>query len=427
VVIARRIGSLGEGVSRDALLLAAGMFLVVSTTNILTPLLPQVRDEFAISIAMAGVVVGAYGLSRVIIDLPAGFLTDRFGHRTLTIVALALFVGSSAVGLASPTVLVLLVARIAAGISVGIMGTVVLAGLSATADAATRGKVMSLFHVANNVGIAFYPLLGGVIGVTIGWRATFAVTGVLGIAAGALLLPVLSRVDFRQGEGRARRTIAPDRVLHGSRRTVALGATYFGVTANMIHRHGFRNTILPLYAATALGLGGVSIATAISLMAITGLFVATPGGMLGDRIGRRRVITAGLAALAAGDLVFLLTHDYLTFLLVAGLIGFGDFFASSQTALLSEIVPPEQRTRVLSGYRFASDFGSLVGPILLAAVMDASSARVAILVAVAFLAAGSLAARFGLPSFEGLALSGATADGSPVALGIVETSGTKGR
>ncbi len=400
--LAARVRSLGEGVSREALLLALAMFMVVSATNILTPLLPAIRDDFAISIAMTGVVVGAYGLARLAIDLPAGFLADRLGHRFVTVAALVLLAVSSVAGLASRTLLVLIAARIGAGIAVGIVGTVVLSGLSATSDAATRGKVMSLFHVANNVGIAFYPLAGGLIGVTLGWRATFAVTVILALVALAILVPVLPRIDFATGERRTRRPVHEERILHGRRRAVALGATYAGVVANMVHRHGFRNTILPLYAATALGLGGVSIATAVSLMAITGLFVATPGGIVGDRIGRRRVIAAGLAALAAGDLVFLLTHDYLTFVLVAGLIGFGDFFSSSQTALLSEVVPPHQRTRVLSGYRFASDFGSLIGPILLAAVMDASSARVAIVVAAAILAVGSLAARFGVPAFETL-------------------------
>jgi len=49
-------------------------------------------------------------------------------------------------------------------------------------------------------------------------------------------------------------------------------------------------------------------------------------------------------------------------------IGFGDFFSSSQTALLSEIVPPDQRTKVLGGYRFSADLGAFVGPVLLAAV-----------------------------------------------------------
>src|SRR5438270_9846837 len=206
---------------------------------------------------------------------------------------------------------------------------------------------MSLLHVANNTGIALYPLLGGFVGAAFGWRATFAVTVALAVLAGVILVPFLLRVHPRTrpvagGKGDAR-------VLHGRERTVALAATNYGVVANMINRHGFRNTILPLYAATSLGLGGISIATAIALMSITGLAVATPGGMLGDRLGRRRIITAGLAAIAAGDLVFLFTHDLVTFLAAAALIGFGDFFSSSQTALLSEIVPPEQRTRSLGG------------------------------------------------------------------------------
>jgi MFS family permease len=155
---------------------------------------------------------------------------------------------------------------------------------------------------------------------------------------------------------------------------------------------------LPLYAASVLGLGGFSIATAIAAMAISGLIVMAPGGMLGDRIGRRRVISVGLAAIALGDLAFLLTGDFWSFLAIAALIGCGDFFSSSQTALLSEIVPPVQRTWALSGYRFSSDLGALIGPILLAAVMDGAGAQAAIVVASAILLVAALAARIGVPA-----------------------------
>src|SRR5919204_161311 len=303
--------ALPVAIPRDAYLLSTALFLIIAATNILTPLLPDIRNDFGVSIATAGIIVGAYGLARLIVDLPAGFLADRIGHRRLSAVALVVLVASCLLGLGATTVELLIAARVGMGASVAILATVILSSLSATATAVNRGKVMSLFHVANNTGIALYPLVGGVVGAWLGWRATFGVTAVLSIA---------------------------------------------------------------------------------------GLAVATPGGMLGDRIGRRRVITSGLAAIAAGDLVFLLTHDLVTFLAAAALIGFGDFFSSSQTALLSEIVPPAQRTRTLGGYRFSADLGAFVGPVLLAAVMDVASAQAAILVAVAVLLASSAAARFGVPA-----------------------------
>lgn len=383
-------------IPREAYLLAASVFLVIAATNIMTPLLPDIRADFGVSIATAGIIVGSYGLARLLTDLPAGIVIDAIGHRRVAIAGLVVLVLSSILGLNANGVPMLIAARVGSGVAVALVTTVALSALGSIAVTANRGKVMSFFHVANNTGIALYPLVGGIIGVAFGWRTTFAVTVGLAVLAGAILVPVLLTVQPRGGGGAG--TAQPDRrVLRGRQRAVSLAATNYGVVANMINRHGFRNTVLPLYAAAALGLGGVSIATAIALMSITGLAVATPGGMLGDRIGRRRIITAGLAALAGGDLVFLLTRDLVTFLAAAALIGFGDFFSSSQTALLSEIVPPEQRTKVLAGYRFSADLGAFIGPVVLATVMDLTNAQVAIALAAAILVSASLAARFGVP------------------------------
>ncbi|HVL52909.1 MAG TPA: MFS transporter, partial [Vitreimonas sp.] len=145
-------------IPRESLLLAVSIFLFIAATNIMTPLLPAIRDDFGVSIATAGVIVGSYGLARLAVDLPAGFLADVVGHRRLSVIAVVVLFISSLVGLASPTVEVLIAARIGSGIAVGILATVILAALSATASHANRGKVMSLFHVANNTGIALYPL-----------------------------------------------------------------------------------------------------------------------------------------------------------------------------------------------------------------------------------------------------------------------------
>jgi MFS family permease len=263
--------------------------------------------------------------------------------------------------------------------------------MTATASPGNRGRVLSVIGLANNSGVTLYPLMGALIGAVAGWRPTFLVTAVLAAGAGLILLRQLGRIQPGQADRGSRGVGDSSLVLEGRRKVAAVLATNAGVVAVMMHRAGFRNTILPLYAAAALGLGGVSIATGLALMAAVALLVTTPGGMAGDRFGRRRVIVAGLTGLAVADLAFLLTNDLATFLVVCAVVGLGDLFSATQTALLTEVVPAAERTRTLSGYRFSADLGAMAGPIVLAATMDSFDARIAIVLAAAILGAAALA------------------------------------
>ena len=169
--------------------------------------------------------------------------------------SLAVLLGASFIGFNAATVEMLIAARIAAGLAVGILSTVILSSLSATGTSSDRGKIMSLFHVANNVGIAAYPLLGGAIGAVWGWRATFAVTAGLSLAAARGADPgARARASPRRGN-----RSAPPRTASASSTGDSEDRHRVDVcrrVANMVNRHGFRNTILPLYAATSLGLAG---------------------------------------------------------------------------------------------------------------------------------------------------------------------------
>lgn len=402
------LGGPGSGdpelaIPTESKLLGIALFFAIAATNLLTPLLPNIKDDFGISIAAAGLVVSTYGLARLFTDLPSGVALERIGERRVAYGAVTLLLIGSLIGAASPTVEWLIVARIASGIGSGLMTAVTLTGLSWTAGARNRGAVMSLFQLANNSGVAFYPLLGGFIGAFLGWRLTFVVSGIGAIVAGAILVPLLGRIEAgRKLEVVTGKVDTLEFHLPPGRRRVALASVYSGVVANMIHRHGIRNTVLPLFAAASLGLGSIEIATGITLMAIVGIIVVTPGARLGDRIGRRRIVVVGLLILAVGDLAFLGASSYWTFLLAAAVVGSGDFFSSSQTALLSELVEPRQRARVLAGYRFFVDIGALVGPLVLAAVLEAFGSSAAFISAVVVLIIASLINQLGVPGRAGL-------------------------
>lgn len=386
------------------------MFAATSSGNILTPLLPQLQEEFGIPLTTAGLVVAVFGFSRLLVDLPSGFLADRVGRVRLAGLAIVALFASAAIGAWSPTVEVLIVARAVAGVGVAIVAMVVLSGMSDAADGPMRGRVMSLIHIANNTGIALFPLVGGLVGIMFGWRATFLVTAITTAVCALTLLPALRRVDVRTHRAR-RAAMAPVHLPSRRRRGIGLAALYTGVVANHIHRHGFRNTLIPLYGAMVLGLGAGPIALGVGLMALFGLLVAAPGGILSDRVGRRRVIVVGLLCLAVGDLLFLWTSDVASFLVAAAVVGAADFFSSSQSASVSELTAPTERSRALGGYRFAVDSGALVGPILLAWSLEHLGEAGAIWLTTLILLVAALVNRVGLPGM--LASPPVPTDASP--------------
>ncbi|MGN6244054.1 MAG: MFS transporter [Motilibacteraceae bacterium] len=358
---------------RDAYLLFGGLFLSVAPNNLVTPLLPAIRHSVGMTVTAVGVYVSAYGMARLIVDLPSGLLTKRIPPRRVISIGVTLNAVASAVSVFAGNAAVLLVARICSGVGAGLLATVILTALSDVAPAEIRGRVMSLYQVANNLGIATYPLIGGLLGMTFGWRAGFVAATLTAIGSGLVLRPVMRRIPGAADEGRTGggSGAAGAGSLQGMGLVVAMGLVLFGVTANMVNRHGFRNTVLPLIASSRLHLSEVEIATGITVMSLTGILVTIPASALGDRVGRNRIIVLGLAVLAVGDFIFpTVARNYPTYILAGAVIGLGDCFSSSQTAQLAALVDARRRSMVLATYRFFVDLGALVGPLGMAWMLD---------------------------------------------------------
>jgi MFS family permease len=58
--------------------------------NIIAPALPLFGKDFGVGSALVGLLITAFGLGRMILNLPAGVLADRMGRRSVLL-------GSSAV------------------------------------------------------------------------------------------------------------------------------------------------------------------------------------------------------------------------------------------------------------------------------------------------------------------------------------------
>ncbi|WP_080795532.1 MFS transporter [Corynebacterium pacaense] len=132
--------------------------------------------------------------------------------------------------------------------------------------------------------------------------------------------------------------------------------------------YGLIAPILPQFVVTF----DVSLAAAsavVSVFAGTRLLFAPVSGRLIDRIGSRKVYLTGLATVAVTTGLVALAQDYWQVLLLRALAGVGStMFTVSAMGLIVRMAPAEIRGRCSSVYASAFLFGSIIGPVLGAAM-----------------------------------------------------------
>jgi dipeptide/tripeptide permease len=110
------------------------------------------------------------------------------------------------------------------------------------------------------------------------------------------------------------------------------------------------------------------IGFAIGVYGLLQASLQVPFGMLGDRIGRKRVITIGLTLMAIGSVVAALSDSVYGVILGRALQGTGAI-ASTLMALAADLTRDEQRTKVMASLGasigFAFILSLVLGPFLL--------------------------------------------------------------
>lgn len=183
--------------------------------------LPEIgRDLDTSGPALQWVVTG-YFLTASAVMLVAGSLGDLFGRRKVYAVGAALYTAGTFVASTAHDILLLDAARTLAGI--GAAGVMAGGGalLASTFEGAARTKVFAAVGTVAGIGIAIGPSLSGLLVGSFGWRTTFLVFGVAGVA-------ILAATLFMQ-ESRAARRPKVDRP--GAVTFIAgLALTMFAVT-----------------------------------------------------------------------------------------------------------------------------------------------------------------------------------------------------
>ncbi|GHF82953.1 MFS transporter [Streptomyces thermodiastaticus] len=178
------------------LALAIGAFGIGTTEFVIMGVLPQVADDFGVSIPAAGWLVSGYALGVVIGAPLLTVLGTKVSRKKMLMFLMALFVVGNALSALAPVFGLMLTGRVVASLAHGAffgIGSVVAADLVAPEKKASAISLMFMgLTVANIVGVP----AGTWIGQVAGWRVTFlivAALGVVGLLGVAGLVPEKGR------------------------------------------------------------------------------------------------------------------------------------------------------------------------------------------------------------------------------------------
>ncbi|MFB6156434.1 MAG: MFS transporter [Haloferacaceae archaeon] len=277
----------GHG-GRLLLLVSFGWFTIQGGRLLLPPLLPEVIAELNISAAEAGLALTTLWGIYALLQYPSGRLSDRLSRRTLLVAAL-LAAAAGYVLLSTAVVYPLFVLAAAViGFGAGLYPTAARALVSDRFEQ-KRAAAFGLHTASGDIGGAAAAGVAVVVVATVVWRAPFLPLAAVLVGV-AVALHVLSRepyevkrvdLDVRGAAGR----------LTGNPGVAALVLAYCGFAFAWQSSAGF----LPLFLREAKGLSPALASAGFAALFLVGAAVKPVAGRLGDRHGKARVASTGIA------------------------------------------------------------------------------------------------------------------------------------
>ncbi|MFM1887325.1 MAG: hypothetical protein RL026_2482 [Pseudomonadota bacterium] len=319
--------------------------------------------RYAGSASLLGMAVGALLLAP---------LADRHGRRRLLRLALALFGVPTLLAMAASTPQQITALRFIAGCGLGLAVPVTIAIVAGMAPAARRVQVVTLMASGFAVGASSAGLIAPVLTAAGGWHWLFAYGG---LAPLLLLVFVWTGVPESRAETAVVGAAAP--TLQPSVRTLFLPAlrarTSLLWALNAINL--FANYGLATWLPTLLIQNGWEPAQAFRVMAVLSIG-ALAGSYTASRLADQGRIALGLAgayAVATVALAVCATNPGpgWVWVLLLVLIGFGAIGSMLTLGPLASAYYPEALRGTGVGWaNGVGRFGSLFGPLALAALMD---------------------------------------------------------
>lgn len=368
------------------LMISIATVLVMAGQGVISPVLPLFAKKFGVGSAAIGLTLSSFALARLILNIPLGILSDRYGRRLL-LVSGPLVTGIGMVGSGfSFGIIDLLAWRFVAGAGSAMYMTGAQIYLSDISTPANRARFIGTNQGALLLGTSIGPAVGGVLAEAFGLRAPFIVVGIAALFAMAhayFRIPetrhlAVAAIEADRAAAAARMPGVPVPVerfawfrFATSRDFLAIS---FVVMAIFLTRTAGRQTLMPLYAAEVLHMSPGALGALFTVMALINVVLLAPSAVIADKFGRKWSIVPSNLVVAVSLFMLASAHGYPMFLAGALVHAVGSSLAGpAPAAYTADIAPANLRGLAMGMYRSAGDIGFMIGPPLLGALADATT------------------------------------------------------
>lgn len=343
-------------------------FMMMLGVGMIMALLPQRIIVLTGSGATVGYLASAFAISYIILQVPIGNLSDRYGFKFFLFLGYLICFITGVIYYFSNHANLYFLGRVFQGMGEAPIWALAPALLSIKYPG-SKGKVIGIYNASIHIGLTIGPLLGIFLSnYLIGNKPFLFYAGVCLIGALILLFSVekVNNNEFQEKQTINFRNIIE---LVTTRNSLAalVGITLYGAG------YGIFLTTIPSFLIINKNYNQTFVGIFFSLFYIAISISQIITGVLSDKMGRKIFMIAGLLTASFGIAIFSeLNQPLISVALTIASLGLGVFYLSSM-AFLNEVVPNSLKGTISGAYYLFWGIGFFFGPIIIGQITKSGS------------------------------------------------------
>ncbi|KAF7775591.1 hypothetical protein PCIT_a1809 [Pseudoalteromonas citrea] len=307
-----------------------------------------------------GLAIGAYGLTQALLQIPMGWLSDKFGRKPIIIGGLIVFALGSVVAATAESIYWVTVGRALQGM--GAIASALLALASDLSRDEQRPKVMAVIGMCIGLSFAIAMLLGPMVAAAFGISGVFWLTALLAVFGILIILFVVPNAVQRAPKGDTVATFSDIRRLIKHPQLVRLD-----VGVMLLH---LTLTTLFVVLPGQLIKGGLVAAEHWQLyipVLLLAFVLMAPLMMVAIKKGKEKaVFLASIIVLTLSALSLVFAVDSVLAIAICMLLYFVafNFLEATMPALVTRLAPASQKGSAMGVFSSGQFFGAFLGGVL---------------------------------------------------------------